>query len=99
IARAWLRDPVVLVLDEPTAALDPASEQSLAETLVEARSGRTAIIITHRLALVELADQVIVLENGRVVEAGRPEAVLSRGSRLSNLFRQWERQEEFRSRG
>lgn len=99
IARAWLRDPVVLVLDEPTAALDPASEQSLAETLVEAWRGRTAIIITHRLALVELADQVIVLENGRVVEAGRPEAVLSRGSRLSNLFRQWERQEEFRSRG
>jgi ATP-binding cassette subfamily B protein len=97
IARAWLRQPAVLVLDEPTAALDPATEQSFVETLAEIKRGRTVIVITHRLALAELADQIIVLEQGRVVEAGPPEILLAGGSRLAQIFKPWERQDQFRS--
>lgn len=65
IARALLRQPSVIVLDEPSAALDPATERSLATALRALLAGRTAIIITHRYSLVEIADQVILLENGK----------------------------------
>jgi ATP-binding cassette subfamily B protein len=61
IARALLRNPAVLVLDEPTAALDSDTERSLVDTLKQAMRGRTAIIITHRTALIEAADQVVEL--------------------------------------
>jgi ATP-binding cassette subfamily B protein len=69
IARAILRQPAVLVLDEPTAALDPMTEQGIAATLSTLLRQRTAIIITHRMSLVEIADQVIVLEGGRIEQA------------------------------
>jgi ATP-binding cassette subfamily B protein len=65
IARALLRQPSVIVLDEPSAALDPATERSLATALRALLAGCTAIIITHRYSLVEIADQVILLENGK----------------------------------
>jgi ATP-binding cassette subfamily B protein len=68
IARALLREPAVLILDEPSAALDTATEQSLAATLSKTLRGRTAIIITHRPALAALADQVLTLENGKINE-------------------------------
>jgi ATP-binding cassette subfamily B protein len=64
IARAILRRPSVIVLDEPTAALDPATEQALVTALRALFAGRTAILITHRYSLVELADQVLLIENG-----------------------------------
>lgn len=66
IARALLCRPAVIVLDEPTAALDPTAEQSIISTLTTVFRGRTVIIITHRESLVEIADQVIVLEEGKV---------------------------------
>jgi len=66
IARALLREPAVLVLDEPTAALDPAAEAAFASTLAGAMRGRTVILITHRMALAQIADQVFTLENGRL---------------------------------
>lgn len=69
IARALLRRPAVLVLDEPTASLDPASERSVAETLSKLLRGRTAIVITHSPALIERADQVVALEGGKVLAA------------------------------
>jgi ATP-binding cassette subfamily B protein len=68
IARALLRHPKVLVLDEPTAALDAAAEKSISESLAGLIRGQTAIVITHRHSLAEIADQVITLEAGRVVE-------------------------------
>ncbi len=66
IARAILRQPAVIVLDEPTAALDPVTEQAVASALLSLLKNRTAIIITHRMSLIEIADQVIALEGGKV---------------------------------
>jgi ATP-binding cassette subfamily B protein len=68
LARALLRNPAILIMDEPTAALDPSSEAAVARALSQARRDRTVILITHRMSLVEIADQVLVLENGRIAE-------------------------------
>ena len=68
LARALLRNPSVLVLDEPTAALDAATEQEIAESLAASLGGRTAIVITHRPALAAIATQVVRIENGRLAE-------------------------------
>jgi len=86
IARALLRRPAVLVLDEPTAALDPLTEQSVSASLSHLLRDCTAIIITHRLSLVSIADQVVVLEGGKIVEAGSPEKLLAGGQAFAALF-------------
>ena len=86
IARALLRRPRVLVLDEPTAALDPIAEREIAETLAQLLRGHTSIVITHRRSLVEAAQQVLVLDEGRIVESGSPIELFRRGTLLSRHF-------------
>jgi ATP-binding cassette subfamily B protein len=86
LARALLRDPAVLVLDEPTASVDPITEQTIAAALGSVMKGRTTIVISHRLSLIERADWVVVIDNGRVVETGRPDELLAKGQALAGLF-------------
>jgi ABC-type multidrug transport system fused ATPase/permease subunit len=70
IARAFLKDAPILILDEPTSALDPESEALIKRALEHLVEGRTALIIAHRLSTIEHADEVVVLERGRVIERG-----------------------------
>jgi ATP-binding cassette, subfamily B, bacterial len=86
LARALLRKPAILILDEPTSALDPASEAAVTGAFTHALRGRTSVLITHRMSLVERADLVVVMEGGRIVESGTPRELLSRGSYLSRQF-------------
>lgn len=86
LARALLRDPAVLVLDEPTASVDPITEQTIAAALRSVMKGRTTVVISHRLSLIEQADWVVVIDNGRVVEAGPPDELLASGKALAGLF-------------
>jgi len=84
IARALIRDPPVLILDEPTSALDPAASRLVSSALLRARYSprlgrhRTIIVIAHRLSTVEHADQIVVLENGRVAQCGTHAELMSR---------------------
>ncbi len=71
LARALLRDPRILILDEPTSALDPAAEAAVTSELMNVLRGRTSILITHRMSLAELADMVVVLEDGCMLESVR----------------------------
>ena len=77
LARAFLREPSLLLLDEPTSALDAESEAAVQQGLAALRPGRTVLVIAHRLATVQQADLVAVLERGRLVELGAPDALLA----------------------
>ena len=70
IARALLKDAPILILDEPTANLDPATEKQVLETLLSVMKGKTALLITHRLVGLENVDEILAMEQGRVVERG-----------------------------
>jgi len=90
LARAFLRDPAVLVLDEPTAELDPESEDQLLPALRRLREGRTTLLIAHRLASVRDAHRIVVLRDGRVEEEGSPGALLASGGRYARLVAAFE---------
>ena len=86
IARAFLKNAPVLLLDEPTPALDPATESSIMETIKELMLGRTTLIATHRLATVHNVDQIIVVEHGHIVEQGRGSELVARGGVYAKLY-------------
>ena len=89
-SRAFLADPAVLILDEATSSLDVPSERLVQRALRTILSGRTAVIIAHRLSTVEIADRVLVLEHGRIVEDGSPDDLVAGGDgRFSDLHDAW----------
>jgi hypothetical protein len=88
-ARAWIADPALLILDEATSNLEAASEARITDALQRLRSGRTTIIIAHRLTTIAEADQIAVVEDGRVVESGPPDELRSRGGRFASLYSRW----------
>lgn len=89
-ARAFLADPSVLVLDEATSSLDVPTERAVQAALESVLADRTALIIAHRLSTVLIADRVLVVEDGRVVEDGSPEELIEgRGGRFAALHRTW----------
>jgi ATP-binding cassette, subfamily B, bacterial len=89
-SRAFLADPAVLILDEATSSLDVPSERLVQRALRTILSGRTAVIIAHRLSTVEIADRVLVLEHGRIVEDGAPTDLVAGGDgRFSDLHQAW----------
>ncbi|MBH0023344.1 ABC transporter ATP-binding protein [Salinibacterium sp. SWN248] len=88
-ARAFIADPVVLILDEATASLDIPSERLVQAGLQTLLSDRTAIIIAHRLSTVAIADRVLVMEHGRVIEDGTPQELISGSGKFAQLHAAW----------
>lgn len=86
LARAFLRDTGLIVLDEPTAALDPRAEAEVFDRFHELAKGRTAIVISHRLSTVRHADRILVLAGGRIVEAGPHDELVERAGVYAHLF-------------
>lgn len=89
LARVWLVHPRVLILDEATSALDLPTEREALESLQRLAADRTAIVISHRLSAVQIADRVAVVDAGRVVEVGTPADLLAAGGLFTRFHTQW----------
>ena len=94
LARAYVADPDLLVLDEATSAVDPATEQRIARALEEVTRGRTAVTIAHRLSTAEKADEVLVIDAGRIVARGPHADVLAAGGVYARLYASWSAQRQ-----
>ena len=86
LARAYLRDAQVLILDEPTASLDARSEFEVFQRFAELTEGKMALFVSHRFSTVRMADRIVVLEKGRIIEDGSHERLSSRGGRYAEMF-------------
>lgn len=86
LARAYLRDAQILILDEPTASLDAPSECEVFERFAELTEGKMALLISHRFSTVRMADRILVLEGGQITEQGSHHQLLARGGRYSEMF-------------
>ena len=88
IARALIKDAPILLVDEATAALDADNQQLIAQTLARLRGRRTLVVIAHQLSTIAMADQIVVLDQGRVVEQGAPAALLASPGRYAHFLAQ-----------
>jgi len=92
-ARSFMREtPWLVVLDEPTAALDPLAEQAVYQRFIERSAGRTSVLISHRLSSVRSCDRIVVIDNGKVVEDGNHETLLAKDGLYAQFFKaqaQW----------
>lgn len=88
-ARALLADPAVLILDEATSSLDIPGERAVQRAMSTVLRGRTAVVIAHRLSTVEIADRVLVMEHGRIVEDGTPAELVAATGRFADLHQAW----------
>ena len=86
LARAYLRDAQLLILDEPTAALDARSELEVFERFAELTAGKMALLISHRFSTVRMADRIVVLEGGKLVEEGSHAQLMALGGRYASMF-------------
>jgi subfamily B ATP-binding cassette protein MsbA len=85
IARAILRNPPILILDEATSALDSESEKLVQEALIKVMQNRTTIVVAHRLSTVQHADEIVVLQQGRIIEQGSHQTLLELGGEYRKL--------------
>jgi ATP-binding cassette subfamily B protein len=86
LARAYLRDSQLLILDEPTASLDARSESDVFHRFAELTQGKMALLISHRFSTVRMADRILVLADGRIAEDGCHSDLMTRGQRYSQMF-------------
>src|SRR4029453_9606608 len=86
IARAFLKDPKILILDEATSALDSRSERIIQTATARLLKNRTSIVIAHRLSTVLRADQIVVVEGGRIADIGKHSELLARGGLYAQLY-------------
>jgi ATP-binding cassette subfamily B protein len=87
IARALVRDPMILILDDSLSAVDTQTEERILNALRSIRKGRTVLIVSHRVSSVKDADHIVVLEDGAIVERGTHESLVEKGGYYANLYR------------
>lgn len=94
IARAMLKDAPIVILDEPTAALDTQSEVAVQSAIEQLVRDRTVIVIAHRLSTITAADHILVIDGGQIVEQGRHEDLIARNGRYARM---WNKQQTYRN--